>query len=120
MHELSIAYSLIEMAGEAARAAGATSVKTLSLKIGKLSGVVKEALLFSFEIAAQGTLLEGATLEIEEIPIAVNCPTCTRIVVLPEAFIFRCPECDTPTPDIVQGKELELVSMEILDESANC
>ena len=46
------------------------------LKLGPLSGVVKEALLFSYEIACQQTPLEGSKLLIEEVPIVVNCPVC--------------------------------------------
>ena len=41
-----------------------------------MSGVVKEALLFSYDLACEGTLLEGSSLVIEEIPVMVHCPTC--------------------------------------------
>ncbi|MCS6773263.1 MAG: hydrogenase maturation nickel metallochaperone HypA, partial [Thermoflexales bacterium] len=61
MHELSIALSLVESVESAARQAGAQRVTRIQLQLGALSGVVKEALLFSYDIAAQGTLAEGAT-----------------------------------------------------------
>ena len=78
MHELSIAQSLIDLACEAALREGADRIERLNLRIGRLSGVVREALEFSFELAAEGTLCEGAILEIEDVPIAVMCPRCKR------------------------------------------
>lgn len=116
MHELSIAHSLVEIADKAACEAGATQVTTVHLRLGVLSGVVKEALLFSFEIAAQGTRLAGATLAIEAVPLVVFCPQCQAEVTLPTVQRFRCPQCDTPTDTIIQGKELELVSIELVED----
>ena len=66
MHELSIALSMIDMASEEVLRHGGGRVTALHLKLGQLSGVVKEALTFSYEIACQGTALEGSQLIIEE------------------------------------------------------
>jgi hydrogenase nickel incorporation protein HypA/HybF len=113
MHELSIAMSMIEMAeGEAARRGGVV-VSAIHLKLGELSGVVKEALLFSYEVACQGTRLEGSRLEIEEVPVVVYCTTCraeTGIVSLQQ---FCCAVCHAPTSEVVRGRELEVVALEI-------
>ena len=38
----------------------------------------KEALLFSYDLACEGTSLEGSSLIIEEIPIRIHCPACGR------------------------------------------
>jgi hydrogenase nickel incorporation protein HypA/HybF len=67
MHELSIALSMIEMATEEVERRGGGRVTALYLKLGSLSGVVKEALTFSYEIACQGTPLEGSRLIVEEL-----------------------------------------------------
>ena len=113
MHELSIAQSLIEMACEVAAREGAEHISKLSLRIGVLSGVVKEALQFSFELAAEGTACAGASLLIEEVPIAAMCPRCQAVKTLLDGFRFVCPTCGTPTAEVVAGRELELVSLEI-------
>lgn len=113
MHELSIAQSLIETACETAERAGAARVCRIQLRIGALAGVVKEALAFSFDLAAEGTLCAGAVLDVEEVPITVMCPTCQEPRTLAEAWHFSCPECGTPTPEILTGRELDLVSLEI-------
>lgn len=114
MHELSIALSLVELAGEAAARAGASRVTAVQLRLGAMSGVVREALEFSFPIAAEGTALEGARLEIEELPLVIACAPCGRDV-RPAAGSFRCPVCDTPSAVIRQGRELELASIEVAD-----
>ena len=66
MHELSIALSIIEGAEEELARQGGGRVCAVYLKLGPLAGVVKEALLFSYGLASEGTALEGSSLVIEE------------------------------------------------------
>ncbi|MBX0329183.1 hydrogenase maturation nickel metallochaperone HypA [Oscillochloris sp. ZM17-4] len=113
MHELSIAMSLVQMADEAARKAEATQVTALYVRVGALSSVVPDALRFSFDLAAAGTLVEGARLEIEELPVRVFCIHCGVESELPSPQVFRCPICQRPTGQLVQGRELELTSLEV-------
>jgi len=119
MHELSIAMSLIEAACEEAEAQGDVRVEALHLRLGALSGVVREALEFSFDLAAAGTAIEGARLQIEEIPVTVYCPRCCEERQLPSLQHFRCPVCDTPTPEVLRGRELELRALEISEIPEN-
>lgn len=112
MHELSIAMSIVEMAGEEAERQGC-HVSAVHLKLGALSGVVKEALLSSYEMACEDTPLAGSRLIVEEIPIVVFCAQCKAQRPISSAQWFCCPECGTPSSDIVQGKELEVVALEI-------
>lgn len=113
MHELSIAISIIELAEEEAERRGDVHVNAVHLKLGILSGVAKEALLLSYDLACEGTTLEGSRLIIEEMPIVVYCPKCDRRQTASATHWFCCPECGTPTPEILQGKELEVAAMEI-------
>jgi hydrogenase nickel incorporation protein HypA/HybF len=115
MHELSIAMSIVEMAEEEAERHGG-QVSAVHLKLGALSGVVKEALLSSFEMACFDTPLAGSRLIIEEVPIVVFCGSCQTQRTLTSAQWFCCPECGTPTPEIVQGKDLEVVALEMTDD----
>jgi hydrogenase nickel incorporation protein HypA/HybF len=66
MHELSIALSLVDLACEEKERRQLPSVQALHLRLGARSGVVKEALAFSFEMVAAGTCIEGAALKVEE------------------------------------------------------
>jgi hydrogenase nickel incorporation protein HypA/HybF len=115
MHELSIAYSMVELASAAAERAGASKVAALHLRLGALAGVVEEPLRLGFEIAAQGTPLAGARLEIEHLPVVIFCGTCVDERELDSPQRFRCPICGTPSGQVVQGRELEIVALELAD-----
>ena len=117
MHELSIAHSLVEIAEEAAAKAGVARVTVVHLRLGILSGVVRDALLFGFDVASAGTRLEGARLEIEEVPLQVYCETCGTVVALPDVRHFRCPQCGAPCRRIVTGQEIELAALEYEDDT---
>jgi hydrogenase nickel incorporation protein HypA/HybF len=113
MHELSIAMSIVEIAEEEAKQRNAR-VSAVHLKLGMLSGVVKDALLFSYGIACDGTVLEGSNLVIEEVPVEVFCDHCHANRKLSSMQWFVCPECGTTTPTVVHGKELEITAMEVV------
>jgi hydrogenase nickel incorporation protein HypA/HybF len=68
VHELSIAVALVETACEKAAEIGGPRIEAVHVEIGRLSGVVADALLFSFDVAAQGTPIEGAKLRVTETP----------------------------------------------------
>jgi hydrogenase nickel incorporation protein HypA/HybF len=113
MHELSIAVNLVEYVSEQAEQAGWTSIDTVYMKVGALSGVVRSALEFSFDVAAAGTVLDASTLVIEDVPVVVYCPHCEAERTLPDLLAFACPDCGTPTPDVRQGRELEITALEV-------
>ena len=115
MHELSIANSLIEIATEQVSKSGGGKVQAINLQIGALSCVHRDALLFSFELVSKDTMLEGANLNIDNVPVTIYCRECDREVELPGIQIFRCPHCETPSAAIRRGKELDIVSIEILE-----
>jgi hydrogenase nickel incorporation protein HypA/HybF len=112
MHELSIAMSIVEMAEEEAQLRN-VRVSAVHLKLGMLSGVVKDALLSSYGMACDGTALEGSQLIIEEIPVEVFCAVCNVNRKLQSMQWFICPECGATTPTVVHGKEMEVTALEI-------
>jgi len=116
MHELSIAISLIEVANAEMEQQGVTRVAALHLRLGPLSGVVRYALEFSYEVAASGTPLEGSRLVIEEVPVIVFCSSCQQQRQVDDVQYLCCPACGGLTPEVVQGRELQLFALE-LEES---
>jgi hydrogenase nickel incorporation protein HypA/HybF len=118
MHELSIAMSIVELAEEEAERRG-VQIDAVHLKLGALSGVVKGALLSCFEMACENTRLQGSRLVVEEVPVVIFCPSCRVQRPISSVQSFRCPECGTPCPEIVQGKELEVVALEIQECAPN-
>lgn len=113
MHELSIAMSIVDLAEEEVARRGPMHVTAIHLKLGALSGVVKEALLSSFEMVCEDTPLRGSRLVVEEVPVVVYCPACKARRTVASIQWFACPQCGTPTAEVLQGKELEVVAMEI-------
>lgn len=113
MHELSIAISLVEAAEEEAVKHRPAVVKAVHLRLGPLSGVAKEALLFSYGLAVEDTPLQGSQLIIEEVPVVVLCPSCRERRPIRSLQSFCCAICDTPATEVVQGRELEVVALEI-------
>ena len=118
MHELSIAMSMVEMATEESQRLGAERVTALHLKVGLLSGVVKDALIFSYEVACAGTPLEGSKLIIDDVPVKVYCPRCRSEKELDSIQLFACPACGELTPEVLEGRELQVVAMEIEEKHA--
>lgn len=112
MHELSIAMSLIDVACEEAERHSAR-VLTLHVKVGPLSGVVVQALSGAFELAREGTPLADSHLEIEEVPVLMNCPSCLAVRPIKSLQELCCQECGAPATEITSGRELELTALEI-------
>jgi hydrogenase nickel incorporation protein HypA/HybF len=113
MHELSIALSILDVVEEESERHGDARVAAVHLRLGPLSGVVKESLLAAFDLARDGTPLQGCQLLIEEMPIVVNCPACGMKRLVASMQRMCCPVCATPTPDVVSGRELEVAAMEL-------
>lgn len=112
MHELSIAMSIVELAEEEAVRRGAR-INAVHLKLGALAGVVKSALHSCYEMACENTSLQGSQLIVEDVPVVVYCPSCRADRPLSSIQLFSCAECGSPTSQVVQGKELEVVALEI-------
>lgn len=113
MHELSIAMSIVEFAEEEAERRGSSRVIAVYLRLGAFSGVVRNALLSSYEMACADTCLAGSRLVVEEVPLLVYCPACNARLPVDAAQWFTCSVCGGPTPEIVQGKELEVTALEL-------
>ena len=116
MHELSIATHLVDVATEALENAGETQpVTVVKIRVGALAGVVIEALEFAWDIATDDTRCAGARLEIERVPTAVRCAACHADTTVHGPLLFICAQCGQPAIDIVAGRELDLVALEVHD-----
>lgn len=112
MHEVALMAEALRLAEDSARAAGATRIRTLRLRIGALSSVVPEAMRFAWEVTRRGTLAEGAQLEIESVPGAARCDRCQAEYDCDD-FWSECPRCGAPGAELVRGQELEIAAIEI-------
>jgi hydrogenase nickel incorporation protein HypA/HybF len=108
MHELAIAESIIQAVQTKT---GDHAVRSVRLQVGQLSGVLTDALTFSFELAAHGTSLEGAQLLIDEPPGRLHCRSCGRDVDRDD-LVLLC-ECGSADVEVTAGRELAVLSVEV-------
>ncbi|MBN2505672.1 MAG: hydrogenase maturation nickel metallochaperone HypA [Verrucomicrobia bacterium] len=112
MHEVGIIQNTLELAERSARASGATRIHRLRLRVGRMTGVVQEALEFAFEVAREGTMASEAVLEVETVPVSCWCARCGAEFVA-EDWVGVCPRCGEVSGELRRGQELELASLEI-------
>jgi hydrogenase nickel incorporation protein HypA/HybF len=108
VHELSITQSVVTAVTERMRDA---PVRRIRLEVGRLSGLVPDAVRFCFEMVAAGTTCEGATLEIDEPAGRGRCRTCAAefdtVEVLP-----LC-DCGSADVEVLGGRELRIREVEV-------
>ncbi len=107
MHELSIAMQIVEVV-EAHLEADHQKVEEIEIEIGKLSGIVKEALEFAAEVAFENTALENARLQITEKEGKAKCEDCGNIFSLDSHF-GTCPACHSFRKSIIDGHEMKIL-----------
>jgi hydrogenase nickel incorporation protein HypA/HybF len=115
MHELSIALSILDVAGEEMQGHNGAKLEAIHVRLGPLSGVVKESLLSAYELARAATPFASARLVFEDCPIVVFCAQCQAERSVESLQRLCCVECGTPAVKIVRGRELELAALEIED-----
>ena len=114
MHELSIAQAIVRIAE---RHAAGRSVARVEVKVGPLRQVVPCALDFAFELVAQGTVVEGAELVVEEVPATGRCRGCGAHSKL-DGFPLRCSACGELDLELLSGEELLVDALELEEEAA--
>jgi hydrogenase nickel incorporation protein HypA/HybF len=113
MHELSLMERLGERVLAVASEQGAERVLSIHLRIGSLAGVDPEALRFAAEVVLAGTCAEGASLVIDAIQAACWCGPC-GVDFAAIAGCCDCPRCGALSTRLLRGKELSLVSIELV------
>ena len=109
MHEMSITQGIIDICEQHA---GGRRVLSVDVEIGELSSVVPESIEFCFEACSQGTLLEGARINIIRIPGRGKCLDCGADTPLPALF-GACQRCGGYRVKVVSGEELRVREIEV-------
>ncbi|MGA2320109.1 MAG: hydrogenase maturation nickel metallochaperone HypA [Solirubrobacteraceae bacterium] len=112
MHELSIAQSIAEVAERHAR--GRRVIK-VELRVGHLRQVVPDSLQFAFELITRGTTLDGAELQITQVPVAGRCRECGAESVM-DGFPLCCDRCGGLDVELFAGEELLIDALELEEE----
>ena len=109
MHELAITEGVVEAVTQRLPDAKVTCVR---LEIGALAGVVADSVRFCFDLATEGTNLEGATLEITPIPGRCRCLSCGSEFSPEQPPFLLCP-CGSAHTDVLAGNELKIASVKV-------
>ncbi|MEE9905423.1 MAG: hydrogenase maturation nickel metallochaperone HypA [Chlorobium sp.] len=112
MHEMSVALSIVEAAEARARREGSGVISEIALVVGRLAGVVPDALRFCFPAASRGTLAEDAVLVIEEREGRGVCVSCGASFAV-SFHVAECPECRSLAVRVVSGDEFIIESITI-------
>ena len=113
MHELSIVEALIEQVEkEVDRSGHHGRVAKLDLTIGRLSGVSCDSIRFAFELLSPSTIVEGASVHIDEPSAECVCGVCGRRTEIRE-LLAQCPDCGSSDIVIEGGRDLLLESIEL-------
>ena len=106
MHELAITQSVVDAVTERT---GSAPVAAVRVWVGRLAGVVPDAMRFCFELVTAGTPLEGAVLEIEQPEGRGRCRDCGEEFLLPDVVLL-CP-CGSADVEVLAGRELAVASV---------
>jgi hydrogenase nickel incorporation protein HypA/HybF len=108
MHEALLAMRLVELASQAALQAGAKRVLALRVFCGALRGVAPAALMSAFEVAAVGTAVEGAVLEMHAETLAAFCTLCQQNFSPALGADWLCPSCGRAGSLLSVSRDVEL------------
>lgn len=109
MHELGITRSLVAIVCEQAQG---RKVRRVWLEIGERTALIPDALHFCFDVVAQGTLLEGARLDILQIAAGLQCEECGSYAS-PDSRPGDCNQCGSVRLRQRSGDELNIKAMEV-------
>jgi len=108
VHELGIVQQVVEIC---AAASGGARITRIVLEVGAFAAVLPDAMRFCFDAATEGTVAEGAVLDIVEIPGLGRCRACGREMEMDRPFV-RC-ACGETDFEWLAGDELRIKAMEV-------
>ena len=119
MHEMGIALQIVEIATASIPAdVGEVRIARVNLKVGKLAAIVPDSLRFCFSVATKDTVLDGAELNSQELPVVARCNDCDAKWTISQA-VFKCESCGSGSLEILSGRELDIESIEVSEEEYN-
>lgn len=110
MHEMSVAVALLDRVLAEAALGGLRTVTQVSVELGALQSIEPDLLQEAFGAAAEGSLAQGARLDIQACEAAARCLACGQ-GFKPTYQSFVCPGCGKAEVKILRGKELFLLSL---------
>ena len=115
MHELGIAQNILDIVRQSVPEDRFSSVRWIRIRIGQLSGIVPDSLEFCFSALLSETEMKQAGLKMETEPTVSLCKDCRHRFTV-EDFVFTCPSCGSASLEMLSGRDLEVVDIELADD----
>ena len=116
MHELQVTESILSIVLKHAQENNVRKIVSIHLKIGELSDLENEWIQRYFDYLSNGTVAEGAKLEIERSPVVMQCNSGLHKfeVDIKQMKDIQCPECGDKDCKLISGREYYIKHMEVL------
>lgn len=118
MHEMALTENIVDIVTRTATMAEAKEVTRVHLQVGALRDIVEHMMTDCFHFLARGTVAENAKLEIERIPLVVQCRQCGEKMQVEihagDRETEKCGKCGASSFQIVQGNEFIVDDIEII------
>jgi hydrogenase nickel incorporation protein HypA/HybF len=112
MHELHLARTVVSILTEQARVHRYARVRRVELRLGELGHLDADAFAFGFDVAARGSLAEGAVLCIERLPGEARCPVCGTTSAI-RSRVDACPVCGAEGLVVTGGDGMTIGNVEV-------
>jgi len=112
VHELSLCDDLLSQVNTIAREHNASSVNSITVKIGPLSGVESTLLESAFAMMREGTVAEHARLLVQLSSVEVCCRRCGKQSKTVANHLI-CHTCGSSETTLISGDELILASVDM-------
>ncbi len=110
---MAVTQNLVEIALNAARAAGAAQIRAIHVEVGALTGVAPESVHFYFDFLSRDTPAAGALLDMKMVPAQATCGDCGVAFAMAPPLDGCCPLCGGAPARVTGGNELLVKSIEV-------
>jgi hydrogenase nickel incorporation protein HypA/HybF len=115
VHELSLCRAIERIVD---RARADREVTTVHLQLGQLRQVVPETLVHCWAMVTEGTGLEGSMLDIDHVPVTLDCRACGHRTTVAHVLVLTCADCGSGDIAMVAGEEFMVTSIDVATTSA--
>jgi len=111
MHEMSLCEGIRSVIEDQAQMHKLEKITSVRVEIGRFAGVEKPALAFAFDVVMRGSVAEGATLEMIDLPGTAMCFDCAKEVEIDDR-LEPCPLCGGGKLMPTGGDEMRIKDLE--------
>lgn len=115
MHELSLCRSIY---GVVDRARSERAVSVVHLQVGQLRQVVPDTLAYCWGLIVETTPLAGSALEIDHVPVRLDCAACGERTTVEHTLVLTCAACSSGDIKLHTGEEFMVTSIDVLPAPA--